>query len=60
MRDIMQNSLFDDLKDLKKEIAQTEKEENEKKEHDLRQKKEEKLQTDFEKFMKDSGIKKLS
>lgn len=56
----MQNSLFDDLKDLKKEIAQTEKEENEKKEHDLRQKKEEKLQTDFEKFMKDSGIKKLS
>jgi hypothetical protein len=60
MRKIMQNSLFDDLKDLKKEIAQSEKEENEKKEHDLRETKEKKLKTDFEKFMKDSGIKKLS
>lgn len=55
----MQNSLFDDLKTLKKDLELNEKKENEKKEETLRSQKEKKLKGDFESFMKASGIKKI-
>lgn len=54
----MQNSLFDDLKDLKKNMATSEKKEIVKKEDELKLKKEKELKIDFEDFMKKSGIKK--
>lgn len=52
------NNMFDNLKDLKKDIAQNEKEENIKQEQKLKDVKENKLKDDFESFMKASGIKK--
>lgn len=52
------NNLFDNLKDLKKDMAVSEKEANEKKEQEMKNKKENKLKDDFELFMKASGIKK--
>jgi len=55
----MQNSMFDNLKDLKKDIAQNEKETNEKIQKDLNKEKEGKLKVDFETYMKSSGIKKI-
>ncbi len=51
--------LFDDLKDLKKDMAKNEQDENEKKENELKEHKEKKLKNDFESFMKQSGIKKI-
>ncbi len=51
--------MFDELKDLKKDIAKTEKDEREKQEKELKENKENKLKTDFESFMKQSGIKKI-
>lgn len=53
------NNLFDDLKVLKDKMNQEEKESNAKKIEALKQEKEKKLQDDFLKFMKDSGIKKI-
>lgn len=50
--------MFEELKSLKKDMALSEKEENEKKEKKLKDDKEQKLQVDFESFMKASGIKK--
>jgi hypothetical protein len=52
------NNLFDNLKDLKKDMAQSEKEANQKKEQEIKKTKEDKLKVDFESFMKASGIKK--
>ncbi|MBE0490880.1 MAG: hypothetical protein IBX44_01360 [Sulfurospirillum sp.] len=56
----MQNALFDDLKNLKKDLALNEKKANEVKQTQHIQKKEAKLKVDFEAFMQSSGIKKLS
>ncbi|MDN5377701.1 MAG: hypothetical protein PWQ42_997 [Sulfurospirillum sp.] len=55
----MQNALFDDLKNLKTKMQEDEKKDNQKKEEALRAQKEEKIKTDFESFMKASGIKKI-
>lgn len=57
--DNMQNTLFDNLKDLKKDMAANEKQENVKKEEELKRVKEDNLKVDFEVFMKNSGIKKI-
>ena len=51
--------MFEELKDLKKDMAKTEKDEREKQENELKEKKEKKLKVDFESFMKQSGIKKI-
>jgi hypothetical protein len=51
--------MFEELKDLKKDMAQTEKDEREKQEKELKEDKEKKLKTDFVSFMKQSGIKKI-
>jgi len=51
--------MFDELKDLKKDMAKNEKIEREKEEKELKETKEKKLKTDFESFMKQSGIKKI-
>jgi len=50
--------LFDGLKDLKKDIAKSEKEVNDKKDKELKEIKEKKLKNEFESFMQQSGIKK--
>jgi hypothetical protein len=55
----MQNALFDDLKDLKKDMAEKEKIENEKRASEIRVEKEKRLKDEFVEFIKDSGIKKL-
>ncbi|WP_156928213.1 hypothetical protein [Sulfurospirillum arcachonense] len=55
----MENSLFDELKDLKKDLAQTQKEANQKQEKTLKEEKEKKLQNDFISFMEKSGITKI-
>ena len=52
------NNLFDNLKDLKKDLVATEKEANDKQEQKLKDTKEQKLKVDFESFMNESGIKK--
>jgi len=51
--------MFEELKDLKKDLEKSEKEERDKKQNDLKKLKEEKLKDDFESFMKKSGIKKI-
>jgi len=51
--------MFDELKDLKKNMANNEKIEREKEEKEIKKDKEKKLKNDFESFMKDSGIKKI-
>ncbi len=56
----MQNSLFDDLKDLKKNMAEDEKKENEKKINNIKMKKENELKDEFLSFIKDSDIKKIN
>ena len=55
----MQNALFDELKDLKKDMAQKEKIENEKKIDSIRKEKEKKLKDEFFNFIEDSGVKKI-
>ena len=55
----MQNVLFDELKDLKKDMAQKERAENEKKVSDIRIEKEKKLKDEFLNFINDSGVKKI-
>lgn len=54
----MRNALFDDLKNLKKDITETQKRDHELQEKLIRDEKEKKLQVDFESYMKASGIKK--
>jgi hypothetical protein len=56
----MQNNLFDDLKSLKEKINQNEKLEQEKHSEAQKKEKEQKLHDQFEKFMKTSGVTKLS
>ncbi len=55
----MQNVLFDELKDLKREMAQKEKKENEKRASEIKVKKEERLKDEFINFLEEGGIKKL-
>ncbi len=55
----MQNALFDELKDLKKDMVEKEKIENKKRVDDIREKKEKSLKDEFLNFIKDSGTKKI-
>lgn len=55
----MQNALFDELKDLKKDMVEKEKIENRKRVDDIREKKEKSLKDEFLNFIKDSGTKKI-
>ncbi|ACZ12044.1 hypothetical protein [Sulfurospirillum deleyianum] len=55
----MQGNLFDDLKSLKEKMNQEEKENVEKIMERQRKEKEAKLHEQFEKFMHNSGVKKL-
>jgi len=55
----MQNALFDELKDLKKDMVEKEKIENRKRVDEIREKKEKNLKDEFLNFIKDSGIKKI-
>ena len=55
----MQNALFDELRDLKKDMAQKERAENKKRVSDIRIEKERRLKNDFLNFIKDSGTKKI-
>ncbi len=55
----MKNALFDELKDLKKDMAQNEKEENEKRISEIRDKKEDALKDEFLEFTKTCGINKI-
>lgn len=55
----MQSSLFDGLKDLKDNMKENEKIENEKRIKEEKDRKEKKLKDEFLEFFKDSGIKKI-
>lgn len=55
----MQNNLFDDLKSLKDKMNQEEKNSKEQLIIEQKQEKEKKLHEQFEKFMQNSGVKKL-
>ncbi len=55
----MQGNLFDDLKSLKEKMNQEEKENVEKMMEQQKKEKEAKLHEQFEKFMHNSGVKKL-
>ena len=55
----MQNVLFDELKDLKKEMAQKEKVENEKRASEIKIEKEKRLKDEFINFIEEGSIKKL-
>ncbi len=55
----MQNALFDELKDLKKDMAQKEKIENEKRASVIRDEKEKNLKDEFINFIKSSGVKEF-
>ncbi|MDX1808289.1 MAG: hypothetical protein R3331_01990 [Sulfurospirillaceae bacterium] len=55
----MQNSLFDDLKNLKNNMKENEKIENDKRIEEEKARKEKKLKDEFLEFVKDSGIKKI-
>ncbi|MCF6173018.1 MAG: hypothetical protein L3J44_04455 [Campylobacteraceae bacterium] len=55
----MKNSMFDELKNIKKDITQNEKDENEKKINEYRNKKEQALKDEFLDFTKDCGISKI-
>ncbi len=55
----MKNALFDELKDLKKDMVQNEKEENKKRMSKLKNEKEKVLKDEFLDFTKDCGITKL-
>ena len=55
----MKNVLFDELKDLKKNMAENEKKENEKKAKEMSDKKEKILKKEFLDFIDESGIKKI-
>ncbi len=53
------NSLFDDLKKIKKEMSAEEKKENERKSKEIKEKKEEKMKNDFLAFIGENNIKKI-
>ncbi len=53
------NSLFDDLKKIKKELSAEEKRENQEKSAKLRHEKEEKLKKEFLEFIKENDVKKI-
>lgn len=55
----MKNALFDDLKELKKEMAENEKKENEKKAKEISDQKEKILKEEFLDYIDQSGIKKI-
>ncbi len=55
----MKNALFDELKDLKRDMAENEKKENEKKVKEISDKKEKKLKDEFLNFIDEGGIKKI-
>lgn len=55
----MQNSLFDDLKDLKANMKENEKLENDKRIKEKKEQKEKKLKDEFLEFVKNSGIKRI-
>jgi len=55
----MKNVLFDELKDLKKDMAQNEKEENEKQISKIRDKKEDALKDEFLEFTESCEIHKI-
>lgn len=55
----MQGNLFDDLKSLKDKMNQEEKNTKEKLIIEEKQEKEKKLHQQFEKFMQNSGVRKL-
>jgi len=55
----MQSNLFDDLKSLKDKMNQEEKNSKEKLIIKEKEEKEKKLHEQFEKFMQNSGVKKL-
>lgn len=55
----MQGNLFEDLKSLKDKISQEEKNVQEKLITEQKQEKEKKLHEQFEKFMQNSGVRKL-
>jgi len=55
----MQGILFDDLKSLKDKMDQEEKKTQEKLIVEQKEEKEKKLHVQFEKFMQNSGVKKL-
>jgi len=55
----MKNALFDELKDLKKNMAENEKKENEKQAKEMSDKKEKILKKEFLDFIDESGIKKI-
>jgi beta-phosphoglucomutase-like phosphatase (HAD superfamily) len=51
--------MLEDLKELKKDMAKSEKMENEKREEELRKEKEKKLKDGVESFIEQAGIKKI-
>lgn len=55
----MKNALFDDLKELKKEMAENEKKENEKKAKEISDQKEKILKEEFLDYIDKNGIKKI-
>ena len=55
----MKNALFDELKDLKKDMAENEKKENEKKAKEISDEKEKILKDEFLNFTNESGIKEI-
>ncbi len=55
----MKNALFDELKDLKEDIAQNEKKANEKRISEIRDKKEKMLKNEFLEFTKNCGINQI-
>ena len=55
----MKNALFDDLKELKKEMVDHEKRENEKKAKEISDEKEKILKEEFLDFINENGIKKI-
>jgi hypothetical protein len=58
-RHLMQSNLFDDLKSLKEKMNQDEHNNKEKLLEEQKKEKEKKLHEQFEKFMQNSGVKKL-
>jgi len=55
----MKNSLFDELKNIKKDISQNEKDENDRRMSEVRDKKEQALKDEFLEFTKDCDITKI-
>jgi hypothetical protein len=56
----MKNALFDELKDLKKDMVKNEKEENEKRISEVKDKKEDKIKDEFLEYTKNCEINRKS